>query len=86
LIRQAFLTGLLAVSLPVLAGGDAKAQTYDPNYPVCLHSYGPTGYIDCRFNSLAQCRPLAAGRSAECEVNPYFNRTAPAPRRSGRQH
>jgi hypothetical protein len=25
----------------------AMAQTYDPNYPVCLQSYAHDGYIDC---------------------------------------
>lgn len=50
----------------------ARAQTYDPAYPVCMQIYGPVGYVDCRYASLAQCRPLAAGRSALCIENPYF--------------
>ena len=26
----------------VLVAAPARAQTYDPNYPVCLHTYGPS--------------------------------------------
>ena len=72
------VTGLL------LAGGSARAQTYDPSYPVCMQIYGPVGYFDCRYGSLAQCKYLAVGRSASCVVNPYFSarNKSPAPRRS----
>ena len=59
--------GTLAVAAPV------RAQTYDPNYPVCLQTYGiDGGYIDCSFTSLAQCAASASGRSAQCLTNPYF--------------
>jgi len=51
----------------------ARAQTYDPNYPVCLQTYGiDGGYIDCSFMSLAQCAASASGRAAQCLNNPYF--------------
>jgi hypothetical protein len=51
----------------------ARAQTYDPAYPVCLQSYGMDGgVIECGFNSLAQCAASALGRSAQCITNPYF--------------
>ncbi|WP_448043692.1 DUF3551 domain-containing protein [Bradyrhizobium liaoningense] len=63
------------------AGGLAHAQTYDPSYPVCMQIYGPVGYFDCRYGSLAQCRYLAVGRSAACVVNPYFPLKMP-PRQS----
>ena len=56
----------------MLATAAARAQTYYPNYPVCLHVYGRVGYIDCRYNSLPQCRLSASGRPATCEINPYF--------------
>ena len=65
----------------LLAGGSVHAQTYDPSYPVCMQIYGPVGYFDCRYGSLAQCRYLAVGRSASCVVNPYFAQAKP-PRRS----
>ena len=68
----------------LFAGGSARAQTYDPRYPVCMQIYGPVGYFDCRYGSLAQCKYLAVGRSASCVVNPYFSarKKSPAPRRS----
>ncbi|WP_407189607.1 DUF3551 domain-containing protein [Bradyrhizobium centrosematis] len=62
----------------LLPGGPARAQTYDPRYPVCMQIYGPVGYFDCRYGSLEQCRYLAVGRSASCTVNPYFPTTQPA--------
>ena len=54
------------------ATGPARAQTYDPNFPVCLHVYGPVTYYECRYSSLGQCAGSASGRAAQCEVNPYF--------------
>jgi hypothetical protein len=64
----------------------AQAQTYDPNYPVCLHVYGRASYFECRYTSLPQCQLSASGRSAQCEVNPYFAQASepPASRRSRR--
>ena len=57
----------------MLAAASARAQTYDPNYPVCLQTYGiDGGYIDCSFTSLAQCTASASGRPAQCLNNPYF--------------
>lgn len=73
----------LVVIGPLFTGGLARAQTYDPRYPVCMQIYGPVGYFDCGYASLAQCRFLAVGRSASCVVNPYFTQKKPA-RRSQR--
>lgn len=70
---------LAAIGL-LLAGGSSRAQTYDPSYPVCMQIYGPVGYFDCRYGSLAQCKYLAVGRSASCVVNPYFPPREPARR------
>ncbi len=56
----------------VAVAGPAVAQTYNPAYPVCLHVYGPITYYECNFASLAQCAGAAAGRAAQCEINPYF--------------
>jgi uncharacterized protein DUF3551 len=56
-----------------LAAAPARAQTYDPNYPVCLQAYAlGGGHIDCSFTSLAQCAASASGRAAQCLTNPYF--------------
>jgi hypothetical protein len=67
----------------VWAPAPVRAQTYDPDYPVCLSIHGRgQNFIDCSYTSPAQCAMSASGRGAECVVNPYFARAqvAPAPR------
>jgi hypothetical protein len=60
----------------------AHAQTYDPNFPVCLQTYGINGgYIDCSYSTLAQCAATASGRAAQCLNNPYFGYGSRAPLR-----
>jgi hypothetical protein len=60
----------------ILAAAQAQAQTYDPNYPVCLQLYGEKGnYIDCSYTSLTHCSASASGRAAQCFTNPYFARS-----------
>ena len=47
----------------------ARAQTYDPNYPVCIQVYTRgANYISCGFTSIAQCQMSASGRAAQCLV------------------
>ena len=59
------ITGLMAVP--------ARAQTYDPRYPVCLQTYGIDGsYIECAYDTQAQCAMSASARAAQCIVNPFF--------------
>lgn len=62
----ALLIGTFAAAVP------ARAQTFDPSYPVCMHVYGRADYYECRYGSLPQCQMSAAGRAAQCMVNPYF--------------
>jgi Protein of unknown function (DUF3551) len=67
----------------------AQAQTYDPNYPVCLHRSGPVSYFECNYTSLPQCAASASGLPAQCVLNPYFanaNERSPAPRHRRRAH
>ena len=64
---------LIAVAVAMVAASPARAQTYDPAYPICIQVYGVAGnYISCRYASMDQCRLLASGRAAQCIVNPYF--------------
>jgi hypothetical protein len=57
----------------VLTAASARAQRYDPNYPVCLQTYNiGGGGIACGYTSLAQCAQSASGRAAQCISNPYF--------------
>ncbi len=63
----------LAILTIATMAAPAQAETYDPNYPVCLQSYGIGGdYIECGYTSLAQCAQSASGRAAQCIINPYF--------------
>jgi len=55
----------------VLTSVPARAQTYDPAYPVCLHVYR-ANYYECSYTSLPQCNASASGRAAQCVINPYF--------------
>jgi hypothetical protein len=57
-----------------LALSPAQAQTYDSAYPVRLQSYGPQSGISRRFASMAQCRAVASGRSAQSVTNPYYGK------------
>ena len=63
---------ILAVGM-ASAAPSARAQTYDPNYPVCMQTYGlDGGYIDCGYISQGQCAQSASGRAAQCISNPFF--------------
>lgn len=82
------LTPAILAIAAAAAAAPAQAQTYDPNYPVCLHVYGRITYYDCSYNSLPQCNMSASGRSAQCEINPYYAHASrqPSPRRHKRHH
>ena len=58
----------------VSASSSARAQTYNPSYPVCLKMIQNFGgeWNDCRFTSLEQCAASASGRAAQCIINPYY--------------
>jgi Protein of unknown function (DUF3551) len=67
LIGMMLAIGTIATAAPL------QAQTYDPNYPVCLQVYGRAGnYIACGYTSIAQCQLSASGRAAQCITNPYY--------------
>jgi hypothetical protein len=61
---------IICIATPV------QAQTYDPNYPVCMKVYdghfGGGEWINCSYTSLPQCQASASGRAAMCVINPYF--------------
>jgi hypothetical protein len=66
----------ILTSVTVLTAAPARAQTYNPDYPVCLQVYDIEGsYIECGYTSLPQCAQSASGRAAQCIVNPYFAST-----------
>jgi uncharacterized protein DUF3551 len=71
---------MLAVAAGLMTA-PARAQTYDPRYPVCLQVADDNGgYIECAYSSIPQCNASASGRAAECMINPFYagGRSAPA--------
>ena len=74
----------IIAALALLAAVPARAQTYDPRYPVCMQIVEAPGgmHIDCSFTSIPQCRATASGLPATCSINPYFVPAYPEP--SGR--
>jgi hypothetical protein len=77
------ILALLAIAV-VSVAAPAWAQTYDPNYPVCLQVFGTLNYFECRYTSLPQCAASASGRSAQCVPNPYMANALEVP--SGLRH
>lgn len=81
---------ILSLTLSLVAlSQPARAQTYDPRYPVCMKVYeggrfGGGEWNDCSFTSLPQCRATASGRAAMCIENPYFVPDPDLPRRRHR--
>jgi hypothetical protein len=84
-MRKAFWALTIAT---VLTAAPARAQTYSPDYPVCLQLYGDEeGFIECGYTSLAQCAQSASGRAAQCVINPYFaSAQVRVPGRHDRRH
>ena len=79
---------MLAIAT-VSAAPPARAQTYDPAYPVCLQVFQGIAdfYFECAYTSLPQCQMSASGLAATCVVNPYYaGRKAAAPGRRSRRH
>ncbi len=74
-----FMIGAISVTV------EARAQTYDPAFPVCAHTipFGGGSYEDCSYYTMAQCAMSASGRAAQCNLNPYY---AGAIAASGRNH
>lgn len=73
----------LAIAAVSLAG-PARAQTYDPAYPVCLQIYQggiADYYFECAYTSIPQCQASASGRAAQCVVNPYYGKGKVVPRK-----
>ena len=71
-MRVALLIILAASSMS--AATPARAQTYDPRYPVCLQTFGPFQGIDCSYTSMQQCKFATGIRASQCIVNPYYSR------------
>lgn len=70
----------------VLTAGHARAQRYDPAYPVCLYvvTRGGGSYYQCTYQTMEQCRVLANGQM--CSLNPFYAGAAAAARRNNRRY
>jgi hypothetical protein len=61
------VVGLVSFAAPT------RAQTFDPNYPVCVQISEWGGWrIECSYTSMAQCKASASGLGRTCMPNPYF--------------
>jgi Protein of unknown function (DUF3551) len=84
-----FMGSIMLAIATVFIAAPSRAQTYDPRFPVCMKLYtagfGGGEWIDCRYTSIPQCQASASGRSAMCEINPFFANTQPPPRGAYRQ-
>jgi Protein of unknown function (DUF3551) len=91
ILREVLMRNLALAILTVAAvatSPSARAQTYDPKYPVCLQIYQGLAdyYFECAYTSLPQCQMSASGRSAQCIVNPYYAGPKAAPGRRDRRN
>jgi len=78
---------MLAI-VSVSATGPARAQTYDPNFPFCMHVYERRAIPrqDCSYYTMAQCRASASGLGWACDPNPYYAGAVAAPGRYKKRH
>ena len=69
-----------------LAAGHARAQRYDPAFPVCLYvvPWGGGAYYNCSYYTMDQCRASANGQM--CSLNPYYAGTTAPVRRNNRRY
>lgn len=72
----------------ISAAGQARAQTYNPDFPVCMHviPLGGGSIEDCTYYTMAQCAMSASGRAAQCNPNPFYAAATASSRRSDRRY
>ncbi|MFO1108424.1 MAG: DUF3551 domain-containing protein [Bradyrhizobium sp.] len=64
------MLAIAAISVP----SSARAQNYDPKYPVCMQVIQNFGgqYNECAYYTMEQCAQRAAGLAATCIMNPFY--------------
>ena len=84
---RSLTVAILAIGTLATAG-PARAQKYDPAFPFCMQVVGlaGSGYQDCSYTTMDQCRASASGRGLSCDPNPYYVGATPAPGRHTRPH
>jgi len=79
------MLAMLGIAM-ISAAGQARAQTYDPAFPVCMHVVlwgGP--WEDCSYYTMAQCAGSASGRAGVCGPNPYYSGSTASPGQKNRR-
>ncbi|MBR1089621.1 DUF3551 domain-containing protein [Bradyrhizobium manausense] len=68
---RTWLSTVLTMAI-ALTAQHARAQTYDPAFPVCRYvvGLGLSPYYRCSYATMDQCRASANGQM--CVVNPYY--------------
>jgi hypothetical protein len=77
----------ILVAATIAAVVPARAQRYDPRYPVCRQVWkrGGVTWFDCSYNSWDQCEMEAQSSSGMCLLNPYWSQSRqPSPHRHRR--
>ncbi|MGQ0684926.1 DUF3551 domain-containing protein [Bradyrhizobium sp.] len=71
-MRILFLVMLTVAAIS--AASSARAQNYNPRYPVCMRVIEMFGgaRTECRYHSRNQCAQRAAGLAATCILNPFY--------------
>jgi len=68
---------LITLTIAVMfSSSPARAQNYDPRYPICMQVIETFGgqRNECAYYTLEQCAQRAAGLAAICIVNPFYHR------------
>jgi hypothetical protein len=73
-----FLAGAI-----ILALAPAAAQRHDPRFQFCMERArsGRSTTVECRFNTMHQCRMTASGLRARCFRNPHWRASGVVPGR-----
>lgn len=71
-MRILFLA-MLAIAA-ISAASSARAQNYNPRYPICMKVIEMFGgeRNECIYYSLEQCAQRASGLGATCIINPFY--------------
>ena len=58
----------------ISSASSARAQAYDPRYPICMQIIENFGgqRNECAYFSMEQCAQRAAGLAATCIINPFY--------------
>ncbi|HKU06990.1 MAG TPA: DUF3551 domain-containing protein [Bradyrhizobium sp.] len=71
-MRILFLATLALAAIS--AASPARAQNYNPRFPVCMKIIEMFGgeRNECIYDTLQQCAERAAGLGASCILNPFY--------------